>query len=460
MGGLLPDIGKELEALASIIHKGGIIRYDLDPGVAGSVIEVNGIKFYIDVINSRKLGGWGFILMTKDGGMFFVKGMGNYGNIRFVQRMEHMDLPVNLLAVEDINPDEYWGDKELFRAIREHVEKTVVFRDGDQYYDLLTAYVIMTWISPLLPRKPFLFVTGFYGTGKSVISSILREFARYPVELLGELYKSNLWALGIGKGIGIIDETDRISVRTRQTLRRMFDDGVEVSKMMADIYGFTKINLKISVPIAIIGTHLPSDSALLSRGYIIKMHYGKPEKSTAYLKNVAPEVRKQCFYFMLRHVWDIDSLVEEAYRKAVDLDMHQRSIDLYVSIYPVLKLCGVDDKFMLNILYDTRLYSYHTVLINRVLAYASKKITSEELIENGLIPIPTSELLRIIYEIASEFKLKESQVAYMTQYFISSAIPCEIDGKLGECFKLDDIMASLKFFAEPKIRVKTKRGED
>jgi len=436
-------VSQTLETLKTIINprQGGII--ELSPDMTGSIIQLGGKPFYIELLRTRQRMGVGYLLVSDDKKILWVQGRLGYGKILLVQRMDNWGIPKKAFMIEDLDLKNEEKPSNLYDEVLELIKELVVF-ENDNYYDLLTSYVLYTWIHPIFTKKPFLFVTGFYGTGKSVVASIVRWLGRYTTDLFSEMTKTNLWEGGVMKSVFLIDEAEVLSKKTRQYLRKVFDEGISVSKMIADIYGWNMLNLIISNPVVVSGTHLPPDPALLSRGIIIKMHYGKPPKRVDYLIERAKELRPKLFLTMVKN-W---SRIRDIYQKVI-----------YSVLATICKFCKKSSKYLVDILDETRAYSLHTIFANRIIAVIMKKLKDRIIKGTDIVAVSTKELHDMLFEIAKDYRLSESQVSYILQYFISAAIPCEIEGELGECFKLSDIVASLKFFAKPKLRIRNGRVE-
>jgi len=451
-------VNQTLETLKSIIKpkEGGII--ELTPDMTGTILYLGGKPFYIEMLRTRHRIGSGYLLISNDKKFIWVLGRVAYGKLLLVQRLDFWGIPKKALSIEELDLDYEDNPSSLFNELLELVKELVVF-EKDQYYDLLVTYILYTWIHPVFTKKPFLFVTGFYGTGKSVVASIIRHLGRYTTDLFSEVSKSNIWEGGALKSVFLLDEAEVLNRRTRQYLRKIFDEGITVSKMLADIYGWNMLNLIISNPVVMAGTHLPTDPALLSRGIIIKMHYGRPSKRVDYLLEKTRTLKTRIFLTMVKNWAKIQEIYKKTEFDLPDKDLHERSYDIYSVLATINKFCNKSTKYLADILEESKTYSLHTVLANRVIATIMKKLKKRIIKGTDIVAISTKELQDLLFEMAKDFKLTESQIRYIFQYFISASIPCEIEGELGECFKLSDIVASLKFFAKPKIRIRGSKIE-
>jgi len=451
-------VNQTLETLKSLIKpkEGGII--ELTPDMTGTILHLGGKPFYIEMLRTKQRIGSGYLLISNDKKFIWVVGRVAFGRLMLVQRLDFWGIPKKAFTVEELDLDYEENPSSLYNELLELIKELVVF-ENDEYYNLITSYVLYTWIHPVFTRKPFLFVTGFYGTGKSVIASIIRQLGRYTTDLFSEISRTNVWEGGALKSVFLIDEAEVLNARTRQYLRKIFDEGITVSKMLADIYGWNMLNLIISNPVVVAGTHLPTDPALLSRGIIIKMHYGKPSKRVDYLLEKAKPLRTRIFLTMVRNWAKIQEIYKNIMFDLPDKDLHERSYDIYSVLATIDKFCNKKPDYLVDILEESRTYSLHTVLANRIIATVMQKLKKRIIKGTDIVAVSTKELQDLLFEMAKEFKLTESQVRYIFQYFVSASIPCEIEGELGECFKLSDIIASLKFFAKPKLRIRGNKIE-
>jgi len=337
------------------------------------------------------------------------------------------------------------SSKEAYDYIRAWVEDTI-YHPLDMVKDVVALYTLYTWFHRFWPKKAFMTITGFFGTGKSAVGAILKAFGRFTIQTDPGM-KTSEWEAALLQGVMLIDEAESLKRSHLAKLRKMHDEGFTVSKMMGAPGGWAVITLHLSVPVVLIGTHLPEDPALISRGLVIKMHYGTPKgKAPPSNSQLARMFRASMVKTVLREWADYTMKLDMAELQGQDLNMRER--DVYTPLCALALHIG-RDKLCETLKLMVKLSSYiaQTITPGRRLA----TMVAEWILANGervgrFIRVPEDELYATINALVKRYQLDPREAKYVTQYFISASY-ARREG--------DSIML---YFLEDDVRVA--RGED
>jgi len=429
----------------------------LSPDKVGQVVRVGDKLMFLDVARSMYSDMWIFIGIDEDGSIVPLMDMNEMGSAKVYQRLARLQPPKTVPYFEELEAVERASPKDVYVEVRELNEQLVVM-PRIELYDFLALYNMSSWLHTLCDKKPFLFVTGFFGTGKSMVGSLIRQFARHPFDLLSSTSQSVLWTFGLTRGIGIIDETDRLSATFRMLLRRLHDEGISIVKMMVDEYGWSLLSLNLSSPIVLIGTHLPEDPALLSRGFIIKMHYGKPARTMRSMQNELYVLRLKMIKAMLTSWKRYLEMLEKASKELDSMDIHERYKDIAVPIVATAMLCDADWSWISLMIKYSASASAFQIKTNRAILYIVEKLRKETNAVAGVVALTEHEMKLLIDEASERVGLSDAERKYITTYFVSASEPCTVDGEPGFCFSYGDILGALKLYKGIYFVVDRKKG--
>jgi hypothetical protein len=326
--------------------------------------------------------------------------------------------------------------RDAYETIREWVESTIA-HPLDIVKDAIAAYTLYTWFHRFYQKKAFLLVTGFYGTGKSVVGNIIKAFGRYTVQTEPGL-KTSEWEVALLLGTMLVDEAETLKRQHLAKLRRMHDEGYTVSKMMGAPGGWMVLTLNLSAPVVLIGTHLPEDPALVSRGIVIKMHYGTPPLKPPTINSpVAREFRASALKMVVKHYKMYIDKLSEAEVRGTSLNMRER--DVYTPVCAAALAAGQDKVCdELKILVKLSSYIAQTLTPGRRLA----TIVAKLILDNGervgrFIRIPEPELYHIVTSYAKAYNVDPNDAKYVLQYFISAAYT-KTEGDVTYLYFLED----------------------
>ena len=241
-------------------------------------------------------------------------------------------------------------------------------------------------------------------------------------------------------------------------LRRMHDQGINITKMMADTTGWNILAFDISAPIVFIGTHLPEDPALLSRGFIIKMHYGRPPKRLASESRDISIIRAYIAKSVLPRWKQYLDELGKASKEVEDLEIHERYKDMLIPLIAMARLCGADYGWAYHVAQYASVASVFQLRTNRAIVYIIKYLDENGPRVGNIVAITEEEFTDVLREVKALFGLSESELRYVEQYFISASEPCYVDRKPGLCFSEDDIRGVKRLFFGGLINIDRKEG--
>lgn len=112
---------------------------------------------------------------------------------------------------------------ELFIKIKEFIKKFVIV--SEEFYHVLTTYIMMTYVYILFQVIPYLWITGEAGTGKSTVMKLLNKLS------FNALFCSNINPANIFRQIDndgstiIIDECEKMYGEDKQEIIKLLNQG-------------------------------------------------------------------------------------------------------------------------------------------------------------------------------------------------------------------------------------------
>jgi len=402
-------------------------------------IVVNGVRYFVDVLREDHSGRYVAVIVDHEGKgqPVFPRGMGH--GIVLSPSIYEMNAPPYVIAMGDFFAAEVVSIKEVVERVRFVVEGYVKM-SRPELYDLVTLWICMSWLHGVIDKKPNIYVTGMFGTGKSVVAQIIRYLARYPCDVINNVKSSELWHAGITKGVIMMDETDIITKKLAQTLRRMHDSGVRMVRMTAMGGQWEFMSMDISAPVALIGTHLPKDPALLSRGFVVKMHYGRPPRKPVGIRDECEAIKPVIAKSLVLRWSEFLSKMYKVYSE-VSEEIHARYADVVAPLAAVADMAGMDWGF-LELL--ARYSSITASIMNpsvRATLMVARAIERRGLRLGQHVAMDFPDFYGLIREVASALALSRSTAEYVAQYFLSAAEPCYYKGREMLCFDVNDLEA-------------------
>lgn len=341
---------------------------------------------------------------------------------------------------------EEFGPEEVWSRVEELVLKWIVFY-SEKSVDLVTAYTIYTWFHMFWPKKANLVVTGFYSTGKSAVGNLLKALGRYVVQTDPGVRTSE-WEVALLQGTMLIDEAESLKRSHLSKLRKMHDQGLIVSKMIGVRGGWSIISLELSSPVVLIGTHIPPDPALVSRGYILKMHYGEPrEQPWPINSDEARLFRARMLRTVAVYFKEYVRALESARRLAEGYKLPMRARDIFVPLCASAIFSKRPEAC--RSLYDYAVVSQVMALqVNpaySLVAELALRIRDAGVRTGDFILIPLSVFYRLLEEIGEGLGLPGRVVKYVEQYFASAGYRVRLKGEWYLAFYWRDLETTVKF---------------
>ena len=351
-----------------------------------------------------------------------------------------MTTSLEFSRVEELGPEEAWG------RVEELALKWIVFY-SEKSVDLVTAYTIYTWFHMFWPKKANLVVTGFYSTGKSAVGSLLKALGRYTVQTDPGV-KTSEWEVALLQGTMLIDEAESLKRSHLSKLRKMHDSGLVISKMIGVRGGWSIISLELSSPVVLIGTHIPPDPALVSRGYILKMHYGEPrEQPWPINSDEARMFRARMLKTVTAYYGEYVRSLESAKKLAEGYKLTMRMRDVFVPLCASALMARRPEAC--RSLYDYAVVSQVVALqVNpaySLVAELALKIRDAGVRAGDFILVPLSVFYRLLEEIGEELGLPERVVKYVEQYFASAGYRVRLKGEWYLAFYHRDLETVTRF---------------
>jgi len=351
-----------------------------------------------------------------------------------------MTTTIEFGRVEEFGPEEVWG------RVEELALKWIVFY-SEKSVDLVTAYTIYTWFHMFWPKKANLVVTGFYSTGKSAVGNMLKALGRYVVQT-DPGARTSEWEVALLQGTMLIDEAEALKRSHLSKLRKMHDQGLIVSKMIGVRGGWSIVSLELSSPVVLIGTHIPPDPALVSRGYILKMHYGEPgDQPWPINSDMARLFRARMLKTVTAYFKDYVRALESAKKLAEGYKLPMRARDIFVPLCASAIFSKRPDAC--RSIYDYAVVSQVVALqVNpaySLVAELALRIRDAGVRTGDFILIPLSVFYRLLEEIGEGLGLPERVVKYVEQYFASAGYRVRLKGEWYLAFYWRDLETTVKF---------------
>jgi len=402
-------------------------------------ITVNGVKYFVDVLREDHSGRYIAVVIDPSGNgqPVFPRSMG--GGISLSPSIHELEAPPYVITMSEFFEAPVLSVREVVERAREVVTSFVkMYRN--ELYDLVTLWICASWLHGVIDKKPNLYVTGMFGTGKSVVAQIVRYLARYPCDVINNVKASELWHAGITKGVIMMDETDVVTKKLAQTLRRMHDSGVRMVRMTAMGGHWEMMSMDISAPICLVGTHLPRDPALLSRGFVVKMHYGLPPRKPVGIREECENIKVVLAKSLVLR-WR--EFLERLYRVYIEVseEIHARYADIVAPLAAIADMAGIDWGFLeLLAKYSSVMASIMNPSVRATLVIA-RRIAERGLRIGDAVAMDFRDFYALIREVGAELALSRSTIEYVAQYFLSAAEPCVHENREMLCFDRRDLEA-------------------
>ena len=389
----------------------------------GKVRSVNGKPVYIDVLR-EPLRGVKAVLIVEPDGKYTVAVHGQstqYGTVLI--EMFHIPPPKKVIGADEFSEAEQMELSEAFNAVRETAEKVIVF-DDPRYYDLLVAWEAYTWLRGLFPKNVNLYITGFPGTGKSMVLNHIKRFARYPTAYEPGADKSFKWMISTTLATLLIDEGEYLTRSSVAKLRKYHETNVTESRFMGvPMMGLTLVDIRVDAPIALAATHVPKDIAFLQRGIIIRMKKRHPKVKDLELLTGIEALRLSFVKTLLLNWFKVYQKIAEIAEELVERAEDERIKDIALPFAVMLSLVGRDWRWVID--YAKRSFreaffvSPESMVFAMFIAMARDRAAKTE--THYVIPYPLAK--RIIDDLAERLNAKRNDLQYLMQYLYAG---CEI----------------------------------
>lgn len=382
----------------------------------GKVRNVDGKPVYIDVLREPLRGAKAVLLVEPDG-KFHIAVHGQttpFGTVMI--EMAHIPPPKKVIAADEFTEAEQAELSEAFEMVRETAEKVIVF-DDPRYYDLLVAWEAYTWLRGLFPKNVNLYITGFPGTGKSMVLNHIKRFARYPTAYEPGADRSFKWMVSETLATLIIDEGEYLSRSTVAKLRKYHETNVTESRFMGvPMMGLTLVDIRVDAPIALAATHVPKDIAFLQRGIIIRMKKRHPRVKDLSLIAGLEAVRLTFVKTLLLNWFRVYQKIAEIAEELAERAEDERVKDIALPFAVILAAVGRDWRWVID--YAKRSFREAFFVNPESMVFAMFIIMARERAmkadDHYVIPYPLAK--QIIDDLADRLNAKRSDLQYLMQY--------------------------------------------
>lgn len=167
-----------------------------------------------------------------------------------------------LIEIHEVEPSRLL--KEITQFIKEYIELDEI------KYEIISRYVLMTWVYERFDRIPYLRIIGQYGTGKSKLLEVLYEITYHSSKLGVGITHANIYRwLDSYPGTLLLDEIDfRYTQSTNQITKILnggYQRGSHVTRSRPTIGGYVQERFNNFGPKILAGRSLFDDDALESR---------------------------------------------------------------------------------------------------------------------------------------------------------------------------------------------------
>ena len=386
--------------------------------ISDQTLVLDGKTYYADNID------WGYIgklLFNEERKCFISQGFNQCAEHQILYTPPQIRAPEILPKWYELVNAKPMKPSEVFNTVRKWIDLTIE-HPLPVVKDIIALYAVYTWYARFYPKRSFLIVTGMYGTGKSVVGQILRAFGRYVVET-NVTNKSAEWELALTMGTYLIDEAESLKKAELARLRKLHDEGYRITKMLGVKGGHALIQLHLSVPVVLIGTHVPEDPALISRSVVLKMHYGEPpEKPPSVNSALAREYRASMVMTVVETLKDYREALRWAKEHRPKVKLNKREEDVWLPLCATARLVGLDICEDLAVFVKVSTYISNTLTPGRRLVYE----LAREILRKGervgrLVMLPEPAFNNLVAELEAKYMLPEKDLRYIIRYFHSAA---------------------------------------
>jgi hypothetical protein len=210
---------------------------------------------------------WSVLFVGKDGKFCSSKNEANYkilpsGQVRELIEKNFIYFPSGV--------EEYENTQSLYQEIKSFIKKYVVLND-ERFYDVVTGYILMTWVFERFNTVPYLRVIGDLGTGKSRLLEVVGKLCNRAILASGSISTPAVFrTLDDVQGTLVFDEADFRSSEMTDDIVKILNGGhrKDAPVVRMENVGDNKFKTKsfrVFGPKIFASRHSFSDTALESR---------------------------------------------------------------------------------------------------------------------------------------------------------------------------------------------------
>ena len=226
-------------------------------------------------------------------------------------------------------------DEDLYTQVRDYIEDHW-YHFNDEWYDVLAAWIIHTYLLQDLPVTPYIFLTGVKDTGKTQAQRVINQLSYHSVRNEQPTPASMERQVSYSHSTVHLDEMDKLSdeeaTRITRTVNSGYNHGATRTLVNTNIQDIENQNQTLHTysakTIAANGLHKYSET-VKSRGFIID---STPKPSDVDIEDIRrpceekkaflSDLRNQLFMLSISRRKDILERIEEA-RNSLDVENRQ-----------------------------------------------------------------------------------------------------------------------------------------
>lgn len=348
-------------------------------------------------------------LMTSDREIFKMEDVEE--NLNLIPKRKNVEVSkINSLTVENFiedNMEKYLNPQELFLSIKDNLKKYVFF-DDDKNHDVITLWIILSYMYKMFTHVPYIHLKGDKGAGKSTVLSILNNLC-FNATMWSSMTEAVIFRyVDVSNATLLLDEVENLkspkSIKINSILNGGFNKEGKVARTMMNkneerVVDYYTFSLKALAGI--------NDIPNILKDRCISINMTKKPKSIKLERymNISEDIIKRndilvqnLYVFALKNCKEIYNLY-----KTVKVDLPEclsaRDIDMYLPLFCIAKFIDANSE-NLNI----------TETLSKYAEEMSKR-RSEQDIEENL----SYKLINDLYYMVTQRKVKQYEECYLNE---------------------------------------------
>jgi len=268
-----------------------------------------------------------------------------------------------------------WSEvgEEIIEKLREYV----VFSD-ERLYDVISSYIVMTYIHDVFTAVPFLWYHGPPGSGKTRANITTTYMCRHGI-FIADPSEATLYRLVEATGATLGIDESALSERAKRIIAAAYKRGAVVPRAEPSRNGIVLKLFEATAPRVFSFKDLPSEDYLLQRIIPVNMLRSKPSREQDPLPQEFKEIREKLYYLRLTNIPEVLEVKKRSISELRERGVWGRDLEIWAPIYTAALLTSREKTVLDYILEDVarRRESELMYVEEKLVLYAIDELFSE-----------------------------------------------------------------------------------